>query len=167
MSRLLLLPLSMMAVCTTSQEVSARISAEAHRLVLEASFPLNSPSIQYANAKMLVDTTPSSCFTPELVSIHFNVHATTETGGASLPMDYGILTQATCVESIYLTGSVPELKNWDPSRAILMSLEHYPIWSSKSVVQIPFTHLLTLTSYREDTCWSFCPVQVYLQVLRK
>ena len=75
-------------------------------------------------------TVPSSCFTA--VSAQFNVRATTVPGGASLPTCYVLLTRIVCViESIYLTGSVPELKNWDSSAAILMSSEDYPIWSSK------------------------------------
>lgn len=95
------------------------------------------------------------CANTALVSVHFNVYATTVLGGASLPMYYrSLLIQVVYVESIYLTGSVPELKNWDPSTAILMSPENYPIWSSKSTsTGSIFTHLLTLThSYREATC---------------
>ncbi|KAH7885421.1 glycoside hydrolase family 15 protein [Phlebopus sp. FC_14] len=60
-------------------------------------------------------TVPGSCLTSNAptVSVEFNVDATTVLG-----------------ESIYLTGSVSALSNWDTSKAILMSSANYPIWST-------------------------------------
>ncbi|KAL4081191.1 carbohydrate-binding-like protein [Scleroderma citrinum] len=55
------------------------------------------------------------------VSVQFNVHATTSGK-----------------ENIYLTGSIPELKNWNTTSAILMSRANYPIWST--TVELPADH---------------------------
>ncbi|KAL4081245.1 glycoside hydrolase family 15 protein [Scleroderma citrinum] len=74
-------------------------------------------------------TVPGSCFIP--VSVQFNVRATTVPG-----------------ENIYLTGSVPELKNWDPSTAILMSSADYPIWST--TVKLPADHPIEYKYIRKD-----------------
>ncbi|KAI6016242.1 glycoside hydrolase family 15 protein [Pisolithus marmoratus] len=72
---------------------------------------------------------PSTCYTP--VSVTFNVDATTVIG-----------------ESIYLTGSVPALSNWDPSTAILMSSANYPIWST--TVSLPADTPIQYKYIRKD-----------------
>nr|GAT49285.1 glycoside hydrolase family 15 protein [Mycena chlorophos] len=46
------------------------------------------------------------------VNVTFNVDATTQLG-----------------EDIYICGSIPQLQNWDPDTALIMSPANYPIWS--------------------------------------
>ncbi|KAF9242642.1 glycoside hydrolase family 15 protein [Melanogaster broomeanus] len=70
-------------------------------------------------------TVSSSCLTSNgaTVSVEFNVNADTVLG-----------------ESIYLTGSVGALSNWDTSTAILMSSANYPIWST--TVNLPASNAI-------------------------
>ncbi|KDR82587.1 hypothetical protein GALMADRAFT_275746 [Galerina marginata CBS 339.88] len=52
-------------------------------------------------------------------------------GGGSATVQVTFDVKATTVfgENIYLTGSLPQLQNWSPDNAMLMSAENYPTWS--------------------------------------
>jgi len=87
-------------------------------------------------------TVPSSCAANPgpIVSITFNVRATTIPGGERKPFPWkgpidahgsNVFPFVIRTENVFLVGSVPELRNWCPGDAIPLSPANYPAWSGE------------------------------------
>ena len=80
-------------------------------------------------------TVPSSCVanTGPTVPVTINVYATTVFGGEDKFFRGSGPTQTLLhlIENVFLAGSVPELGNWSPDKAIALSPANYPIWSGE------------------------------------
>ncbi|KAK7692430.1 hypothetical protein QCA50_004055 [Cerrena zonata] len=50
-------------------------------------------------------------------------------GGPTVAVTFNNVATTTFGENIYITGSVPELQNWSPDNALILSAANYPTWS--------------------------------------
>ncbi|KAJ6584105.1 glucoamylase [Mycena vulgaris] len=61
-------------------------------------------------------------------------------GGPTVAITFDVVATTVPGESIYLTGSVDELKSWSPDNALMLSAANYPTWSI--TVDVPASTLI-------------------------
>ncbi|KAJ7758125.1 glycoside hydrolase family 15 protein [Mycena maculata] len=87
--------------------------------------------LSWGAAGLVVPTTCLPGPPAPVATVTFNVDATTVEG-----------------ENIYLTGSVSQLQNWDPTTALILSPANYPIWSI--TVEVPASTIIDYKYIRQQ-----------------
>lgn len=72
-------------------------------------------------------------------------------GGGDIPTTFNVAQAYTYWgQNVYVVGNLPELGNWDPCAAVLLSADNYPTWSS--TVDLPASTSVEYKYIKYQTC---------------